>query len=409
MNIRLLSALSLLVILVACGTGSKPAGSPGGSPGGPAHVSVVTIQPESVTLTSRLPGRTAAFRVADIRPQVNGLIHKRLFTEGSDIAAGQVLYQLDPAPFQAALDNARAALARAEASRVSVKARAERFTTLVKDQTVSQQDYDDATANLAQVEAEIISWKAQVEAARINLGYTAITAPIAGRIGRSAVTEGAIVIAYQAQALATIQQFDPIYVDAPQSTADLLRIRRAMEAGQLRDTGGTLAGVGLTLDDGSRYPQEGEMRFRDVAVNPTTGAVAVRMVFPNPQGLLLPEMFVRAEIGEGVNDHALLVLQQSVMRNPKGEPYVFLVDGEGKATRQMIGIEREVGNRWLVTTGLAAGDRVVVEGVQALQMMPPGAPMLVNATPFVAPDAPVSAGTDAAAPAPAAVPARSAK
>jgi membrane fusion protein (multidrug efflux system) len=214
------------------------------------------------------------------------------------------------------------------------------------------------------------------------------------------VTEGAIVTAYQPLALATIQQLDPIYVDVPQSTADLLRIRRAMESGQLKNhDGNNTGGVGLRLDDGASYPHKGELRFREATVNPTTGAVVVRMAFPNPQGFLLPDMFVRAEIGEGVNDRSLLVPQQGVMRNAKGEPYVFLVDGEGKASRRMVAVVREIGNRWLIASGLAAGDRVVVEGIQALQMMAPGAPMMVTATPFTAVSTLTPVGADTSSPA----------
>jgi membrane fusion protein (multidrug efflux system) len=376
------AAMFLLMSVAACGPGGKPPA--GGLGAGMPQVSVVTVQPQKVTLTTQLPGRTSAFRMAEIRPQVNGLIQKRLFTEGTEIKVGQVLYQIDPAPFQAALDNARAAMGRAEANLPSVKARAERFKELLADKAVSQQDYDDAAGALKQVEADIASSKAQVESARINLAYTRITAPISGRIGKSNVTDGAIVTAYQPVPLATIQQFDPIYVDVPQSTSDLLRLRRRLEGGHLNREGRDQNQVRLVLDDDSPYPQEGTLQFRDVSVDPSTGSVILRMVFPNPKGVLLPEMFVRALVKEGVNEQAILIPQQGVLRNPKGEPYAMVVDGAGKVGMKMLTLEREIGDQWLVTAGLATGDRVIVEGLQVLQMLRPGTPVTVKAEPFKA-------------------------
>lgn len=376
------AAMFLLMSVAACGPGGKPPA--GGLGAGMPQVSVVTVQPQKVTLTTQLPGRTSAFRMAEIRPQVNGLIQKRLFTEGTEIKVGQVLYQIDPAPFQAALDNARAAMGRAEANLPSVKARAERFKELLAAKAVSQQDYDDAAGALKQVEADIASSKAQVESARINLAYTRITAPISGRIGKSNVTDGAIVTAYQPVPLATIQQFDPIYVDVPQSTSDLLRLRRRLEGGHLNREGRDQNQVRLVLDDDSPYPQEGTLQFRDVSVDPSTGSVILRMVFPNPKGVLLPEMFVRALVKEGVNEQAILIPQQGVLRNPKGEPYAMVVDGAGKVGMKMLTLEREIGGQWLVTAGLATGDRVIVEGLQVLQMLRPGTPVTVKAEPFKA-------------------------
>ncbi|GHU25652.1 MexX family efflux pump subunit [Betaproteobacteria bacterium] len=371
------AALVFTVLLTACGKEAPPPPKASVLP-----VSVVTIEPQKLTLSTQLTGRTAPLRIAEIRPQVNGLIQRRLFTEGSDVKAGQVLYQIDPAPFQAVLDTALAGLARAEASRHSIRSRAERAKALLAERAVSQQDYDDADAAIKQVDAEIASWKAQVQTARINLGYTQVTAPISGRIGKSGVTDGALVTAFQPMALATIQQLDPIYVDVTQSTSDLLRLRRRFETGDLQAKGTDLNKVNLILEDGSPYGQEGALQFRDVSVEPSTGSVTLRMVFPNPHGILLPEMFVRALIREGTNEQALCVPQQGVLRNAKGDPYAFVVNAENKVEMRMLTLEREVGDQWLVANGIKAGDKMIVEGVQTLQMLRPGTPVTVNATPF---------------------------
>jgi len=255
---------------------------------------------------------------------------------------------------------------------------------LLADKAVSQQDADDAAAALKQAEADVASWQAQVESARINLGYTRITAPITGRIGKSNVTEGAIVTAYQPMALATIQQLDPVYVDVPQSSSDLLRLRRRLEQGGLKHGGKEQNKVGMLLEDGRSYSSRGTLEFRDVTVDPSTGSLILRMVFPNPEGVLLPGMFVRATVEEGILDAAILAPQQGVLRNPKGEPYAFVVDSEGKVGMRMLTLEREIGDQWLVTAGLSAGDRVIVEGVQALQMLRPGTPVTVKTEPFQA-------------------------
>lgn len=340
-------------------------------------VSVVTVETQKITLTTELPGRTAPFRIAEIRPQVSGIIEKRLFEEGTDVTAGQLLYQIDPAPFQAALDSAVASLGRAEANLIAVKSRADRYRDLLADKAVSRQDYDDAASAVLQVQAEIKYWEAQVTAARINLDYTRVTAPISGRIGRSNVTDGAMVTAYQPLALAVIQQLDPIYVDAPQSTAELLR---------LKDNGGSADGdfnkVKLILEDDSPYPLEGTLQFADVTVDPATGSVILRAVFPNPEGVLLPGMFVRAVIAEGADDQAILIPQQGVSRNTKGNPYAMTVDSDGKAQIRPLVLERAIADKWLVEKGLAPGDRVIVEG---LLMLRPGTP--VNAVPFGSPPA----------------------
>lgn len=341
------------------------------------EVSVVTVQTQKIMEATELPGRTSAFRIAEIRPQVNGLIQKRLFTEGSDVKAGQVLYQIDPAPFQAALDSAKAALSRAEAKLPSIRSRAERYKTLLAVKAVSQQDYDDAADALAQASADVLYWKAARETARINLAYTKVTAPISGRIGKSSVTDGAIVTAYQASALATIQQLDPIYVDVPQSTTELLHLKRRLGAGHLSQHGENQNKVKLILEDGSSYPEEGTLQFRDVSVDPTTGSVILRMVFPNTKDILLPEMFVRAVVNEGINDQAILVPQQAVTRDHKGEPLAWLVDAENKVALRKVTLARAIGNKWLVLAGLAPGDHVIVEG---LQMVRPGS--VVKTVPF---------------------------
>ncbi len=338
------------------------------------QVTTLTVETQKVVLTTELPGRTAPFRVAEIRPQVSGLILQRLFTEGSDVKAGQVLYQIDPAPFQATLNNSLAALGRAEATLPSIKARAERYRDLLTDKAVSQQEYDDAAAALIQVEADIRYYQATLETARINLGYTKVTAPISGRIGRSRVTEGAIVTAYQPLALATIQQLDPIYVDVPQSTTELLYLQRRLQDGRLQNQGADRNKVKLILEDNSAYTSAGELQFRDVTVDPTTGSVILRVVFANPQSMLLPGMFVRAVINEGVKEQAILVPQQVVSRDPKGNPLALIVTAENKVQLRRLTIDRALGNKWLVASGLAPGDRVIVEGRQRVR---PGAEVKV--------------------------------
>ena len=355
----LLLALSAPLVVVSCSR------QPNGPPAPPTpEVVTVTVAWQQVVLTTELPGRTSPFLIAEIRPQVNGLIQKRVFTEGSDVQAGQVLYQIDPAPFQAALDNALAALGRSEANLPSIRARAERFQKALADKAVSQQDYDDAAGALKQAEADVQYWKATVETARINLRYTKITAPISGRIGKSSATDGAIVTAYQPVALATIQQLDPIYVDVPQSTAELLRLRRRLEEGRINNNGTSQNKVQLFLEDGTKYPLEGTLQFRDVSVDPTTATVILRMVFPNPSGVLLPGMFVRAVVKEGVNEQAILIPQQAVTRDLKGNPMALLVNAAAKVEPRMLTLDRAIGDQWLVASGLVPGDRVIVEGMQ---------------------------------------------
>lgn len=332
------------------------------------EVATLTVSRQSVSLSIDLPGRTSPFRIAEIRPQVNGLIQKRLFTEGAEVQAGQELYQIDPAPFQAALDNAKAALARAEAHLPAVQVRVNRYKEALAERAVSQQDYDDASAALKQAEADILYYRAMVETARISLNYAHIVSPISGRIGASAVTDGAIVTAYQPLPLATIQQLDPIYVDVPQSATDLLRLQQRLRAGQIKRDGVNVSAVRLVLADGSNYPHEGTLQFQDISVDASTGSVTLRMVFPNPDGVLLPGMFVRGIVQEGVNDQAILIPQQTVARDPKGNPMALIVCEKGIVEQRPLTLDRAIGNQWLVAAGLAPGDRVIAEGLQKVRV-----------------------------------------
>ncbi len=358
-------------------------------PGGPAQtptVTTVTLARQQVVLTSELPGRTAPYTMAEIRPQVSGLIQKRLFTEGADVQAGQELYQIDAAPFQAAYDSAKAALGRSEANRPAIESRVKRYQAALADKAVSQQDFDDASAALRQVDADIQYFKAAVETARINLAYARIVSPISGRIGRSSVTDGAIVTAYQPVPLATIQQLNPIYVDVPQSTADLLRLQRRLQEGRINAAGTNGNQVRLILPDGSEYEPDGVLQFRDVSVDPTTATVTLRAVFPNPKGQLLPGMFVRALVKEGVNDQAILVPQQAVARDPKGVPVALVVNAAGVVEQKKLTVERAVRDQWLVTSGVEPGDRVIVEGSQKVRVGMPVNAVPLGADPKAAPD-----------------------
>jgi len=364
---NVLTAFLAGLFLAGCG---RPQGAPPGAM--VPEVATVTVTQQQVVLTAELPGRTSPFRVAEIRPQGNGVILIRLFTEGTDVLAGQELYQIDPAPFQAALDNAQAALGRVEANLPTIRARAGRYQELLSDNAVSQQDYDDVAAALNQAKADLQFYKATLQSARINLNYTQVVSPISGRIGRSTVTDGAIVTAYQPMALATIQQLDPIYVDVPQSTTELLRLQRRLADGRLTHDGTNQNTAQLILEDGTKYPLEGTLKFRDISVDPTTASVILRMVFPNPEGILLPGMFIRTLVKEGVNEQAILIPQQSVSRDPKGNPVALIVDASGNAQQRMLTLDRAIGDQWLVTAGLAPGDRVIVEGLQRVR---PGVPV----------------------------------
>ncbi len=367
----LMAALPLIPLLLAgCDEHSQAAAPP--LP--PPNVTVVALHPQPVPITTELPGRTSAYRVAEVRPQVGGVLRDRLFTEGQEVKAGQQLYQIDPAPYQAALESAQAALARAEATAASAQITVNRYGPLVRARAVSQQDYDNAVAALRQAQADVDSAKAQVQTARINLEYTRVYSPIDGRTGRSSVTPGALVTADQTTALVTITQLDPIYVDLTQPSSTLLRLRRELANGPLRRVGDNQAEVHLVLEDGTEYAQPGRLQFSEVIVDQGTSSVVLRAVFPNPEGVLMPGMFVRARLEEGVAT-AMLVPQQGVTRNQRGEATALIVKPDGTVEQRVIRAERAIGNKWLVTSGLEDGERVIVEGVQRAR---PGARVTAN-------------------------------
>ena len=341
----------------------------------------MTVQFDRVVLTTELPGRINAFLVAEIRPQVSGLLQKRLFEEGTYVKAGDVLYQIDPTQYQAAYNEAKAALAMAEsqialaeANLPAIRSRAERLKGLVSIRAAGQQDADDADAALRQAEANLAVRRtavevnrASMESAAINLSYTPIKAPISGRIGKSNITVGAMVTAYQPTPLAVIQQIDPVYVDVTQANAELLRLRRSLERGDFKRGGPSRKSVKLLLEDRTPYPVQGSLQFQDVTVDPTTGSVTLRMVFANPKQVLLPGMFVRAVVEEGINEQALLIPQQGVSRDPKGNAIALLVNSAGKVEQRPLTLDRAIEDKWLVTKGLAPGDRLIVEGSQKVR------------------------------------------
>jgi len=383
-----LGFLAVAVLVSGCGKAQAPQSA---RPAGAVEVGVVTMHPERVVLTTELPGRTAAYLIAEVRPQVNGLIQERKFVEGSTVQAGSLLYQIDPAPYEAAHEQAKAALTVAEANLPPARLRAERMKGLAEIRATGQQDSDEATAALLRAEAGITSARATVESARINLAYTPLKAPITGRTGKSSVTPGALVTAYQPTSLVTIQQLDPIYVDVTQSSSDLLRLRRSLQSGQMTRAGAVEGQVKLLLEDGTRYSREGKLQFRDVTVDPTTGSVVLRMVFPNPEAVLLPGMFVRAVVDEGVLEQAILAPQQGVSRDVKGNTSAMVVDAAGKVAVRPIVVTRAIADRWLVTSGLSDGDRVIVDGLQRIR---PGMP--VKAVPYASAEAPAGRSTAAA-------------
>ncbi|GLK83722.1 efflux RND transporter periplasmic adaptor subunit [Ancylobacter defluvii] len=352
----------LLVLLTGC-DGQNASAPPGAGAQNRPQLGVVTVHPQSVAITAELPGRTTASLIAEVRPQVGGIIKERLFQEGSEVKAGDALYQIDPASYQAAYDSALAALQKAEAAVPSAEAKVERYQGLIKQNAVSKQDYDDATASLAQAKADVASAKASVDTAKINLDHTRITAPIGGRIDKSSLTPGALVTASQDTALTTIRTLDPINVDVTQSSTNLLNLRQSIKDGRIKISGDNVQ-VRLKLDNGTLYPHPGRLEFASAYVDETTGTFGVRAQFPNPDRLLLPGMYVRAQVEEGVAPNSFLVPQRGVTRNTKGEPVALVVNADGKVEQRVLSVGRSVGSNWLVEAGVKDGDRVVVEGSQ---------------------------------------------
>ncbi|MBG8560151.1 MULTISPECIES: efflux RND transporter periplasmic adaptor subunit [Pseudomonas] len=369
----LVSAVALATLLSGC---KKEEAAPAAQA---PQVGVVTLQSQAYTLTSDLPGRTIAYRVAEVRPQVNGIILKRLFKEGSEVKEGQQLYQIDPSVYEATLASAQANLQ-------STRSLSDRYKQLVAEQAVSRQEYDDAQAKRLQAEASLRS-------AQIDLRYTKVLAPLSGRIGRSMFTEGALVNNGQADAMAVIQQLDPIYVDVTQSSAELLKLRRELESGQLQKAGANAAKVSLNLEDGTTYTHEGRLEFSEVSVDQTTGSVTLRAVFPNPEHNLLPGMFVHARLAAGVNANAILAPQQGVTRDLKGQPTALIVDKDNKVELRQLKASRTVGSDWLIEEGLKPGDRLITEG---LQFVKPGVEVKVSEATNVKPAQPSQANAASA-------------
>lgn len=355
---RLAVVLGCALALAAC---SDKNATPSAPPG-PPEVGMVTVQPERQTITNELPGRTSAFLTAEIRPQVGGILQKRLFTEGAAVKAGQVLYQIDPATYTVALKSAEAALAKARATLGTAQTNARRNAELVKIDAVSRQIYDDSQAAVVQAQSDVAVASAAVETARINLGYTQIKSPISGRTTTSSVTPGALLTANQAGALTIVSQTDPLYVDFTQSSADVLQLRNAMKSGRIQTAGKDEARITIKLDDGTEYAHHGRLQFSGVNVNPTTGSITLRAVVPNPDGLLMPGMYVRAVLESGVNESTLLAPQQAVTRDPAGNASVLLLGANNKLERRRIVTGAALGSRWEVVSGLKAGDQILVDG-----------------------------------------------
>ncbi len=388
---RLLAPLAASLLVAACG------GEVAAPPQPAAKVTVVTLKAGPVTLFRELPGRASPFRVAEVRPQVTGIIAKRLFTEGSQVKQGQALYQIDDASYRAAANSARAQLARAEASLTSARLRAKRIGELALIEAVSVQDNEDAIAALKLAEADVGAARADLDSANVILAYARISAPISGRIGKSSVTQGALVTANQTMPLATVHQLDPIYIDLTQSSAELLQLRRALDSGSLQGTSGLP--VTILLEDGSEFSHKGTLEFAEVSVDPATGSFNLRVKVDNPQGLIMPGMYVRALLGSGLRENAILVPMQGITRDPKGKASAMVVDGEGKVAVHAVEVSTAIGDKWLVEDGLKAGDKVIVEG---LQKIGPGMPVQFTekgVTPAAAPRTQPDAAK-AAAPAP---------
>lgn len=370
----------IAVALSACGK-EQPQGSAPAAP----QAGFVTVKEASFTVITELPGRTAAHQVAEVRPQVNGIIKERLFKEGEEVKAGEPLYRIDDRLYKADLESAKASLASAQATLKSVRLRAERFGKLVKSSAVSQQEYDEAQAAYGESRAQVQAAQAAVDTARIKLDYTTIEAPIDGRIGRSSVTAGALVTANQAEALATIRQLDPIYVDLTQSFSTLRELRAAMESGQLQKVGDDQARVTLLLADGTPYNQPGTLQFSEIAVEESTGSVTLRALFPNPDGDLLPGQFVRARLPQGQNDSAILVPQKAVTRNADGSATALVIGADNKVEKRHITTARAVESQWLINSGLEPGDKLIVDGLQKIRVGIPVTPVPLDADQVTAP------------------------
>lgn len=364
-----LTALVGSVALIGCdqAADSQQASAPQAVP-----VGVITLKSQALTLKKELPGRISAFQIAEIRPQVSGIVQSRLFKEGAQVKQGQALYQIDPATFEADLAASEAAVARAEASIASTKSKASRYSELLKIKAVSQQDFDEADAAQKQAQAELLTAKAQLKSAQINLDYSHVSSPISGQISKSSVTVGALVSANQTTALATVTQLDPIYVDLTQSSNELTQLKKAISSGLLSVDSQSQTDVELQMEDGSTYPLKGTLQFSEVTVDPSTGSVTLRAKFPNPDKLLLPGMYARASVVEGVKQDAILVPQRGVSRNTKGEPTAMVVSKENTVESRVLKVDRTIGSNWLVTDGLSDGDKVIIEGLQKIR---PGAPV----------------------------------
>ncbi|ABV15727.1 TPA: efflux RND transporter periplasmic adaptor subunit [Citrobacter koseri] len=353
---------SFIIISAALLAGCNDQGDTQAHPAEP-QVTVHVVESAPLAVTTELPGRTTPFRIAEVRPQVSGIVLKRNFTEGSDIEAGQSLYQIDPATYQADYDSAKGELAKSEAAAAIAHLTVKRYVPLVGTKYISQQEYDQAIADARQADAAVIAAKAAVESARINLAYTKVTSPISGRIGKSSVTEGALVTNGQATELATVQQLDPIYVDVTQSSSDFMRLRQSVEQGSLHKDN-TRSNVELVMENGQAYPLKGTLQFSDVTVDESTGSITLRAVFPNPQHTLLPGMFVRARIDEGIQPNAILVPQQGVTRTPRGDAIVMLVNDKDQVEARDVIATQAIGDKWLISKGLQPGDKVIVSGLQ---------------------------------------------
>ncbi len=400
-NVSRVSAVAVLIVagaLAGCspqGGASGGDGKPGGGGPPPAEVGVVTVTPKSIGLATDLPGRLEATRVAQVRARVAGILQKRLFREGSDVKAGQVLFQIDSAPYRAAYESARAVLARAEANLTQTSAQVKRFEPLIKANAISRQDYDNAIAAQKLAEADVQTGKAAVETAKINLGYATVTAPISGRIGRALVTEGALVGQGEATQLAVVQQIDPMYVNFTQSATDLLRLRKAVESGEFKRVGGGGASVRIALEDGSVYKLPGKLLFSDLSVDPSSGQIMLRAEIPNPNGLLLPGLYVRVQLEQAVAEAGIVVPQQAVQRGTSGDS-VMVVAADGKVSPRKVSIGRSVDGQWVVLDGLKAGEMVMVDGFQKLRGNAPVKP--VPWQPAASGATPQGAGTAASAP-----------